>query len=60
MKTIRRPKRFSLAWYRRQRLERERARAAAAASGPFAPPPKLSNGSKRELDELLRDLGGEG
>ena len=54
-----RPARFSLAWWKRQRRQQLRARAAAEASGKWGPP-TLSEESKREIDALLRDLGGEG
>lgn len=52
-------RKHSLAWWKRQRRLRDAVRAAVAAAATFSPP-SLSKASKRELDDVLRDLGGEG
>ena len=54
-----RPLKFSIPWARRQARQRVQTRAAADASAKWTRPSGVSASSKRELDELLRDLGGE-
>lgn len=54
VKNVRRPK--NRAWWKRQHRQREALKAKIVQRER----PTLSKESIRELDELLRDLGGEG